>query len=86
MTIMILTYIRDTAIDAAGPVLTFYTEQQAVRTLKEAANSSESNIGKHPEDYIMYKCGMYNDQTGEVQAMEHVQLARAIDLVKGQQS
>lgn len=82
MTTYILTYIKDTAVQAAGPVLQFQTDMHAIRTLKNAANSKESNISKNPEDYIMFKSGLYDDQTGEIQGMKHEQLARAIDLVE----
>lgn len=81
---MILTFIKDTATEAAGPIMAFVNERQAVRALSDAANDPASNISKHPEDYHMYKCGMYDDQSGEVQGMTHVQIARAQDLVKVQ--
>lgn len=80
--IYILAYVKDTATEMAGPVMTFINERQAIRTLADSANSKDNNIGKHPKDYHMYKCGMYNDETGEVQALSHQLITRAEDLVK----
>lgn len=77
---MILVIIKDSAIDLAGPLLTFHTEQQAIRALKEEANNPQSNIGKHPEDYMMYQVGKFDEKTGLIEAYEMPQpLARAKD-------
>ena len=37
---------------------------QAVRGFKDIATDAEHEIGKHPEDYTLYRIGSYNDTTG----------------------
>ena len=75
-------YLRDlstvagTASSAAGAAA------GAALGSRGAVNGDKSAaVAAHPEDFIMYKIGMFDDQKGEYLPMEHVQLARGKDLV-----
>lgn len=55
----------------------------AIRNFTQAANSKESMIGLYPEDFSLFECGEYDEQTGKFslyKAIKHV--ANAIDLVQ----
>lgn len=53
----------------------------AVRSFGDAVNDSSTEYHKHPEDYIMFGIGQYDDQTGEFIQDKPVELAKALSLV-----
>lgn len=57
----------------------------AVRSFMDLANDLQTNVGRHPGDYVLYRCGAYNDLNGEllsVGALVHI--ADALSLVRQQ--
>lgn len=40
------------------------TDGLAVRAFADLANDQQTNIGRHPRDYTLYMCGIYDDNTG----------------------
>lgn len=51
------------------------TNGQAVRTFTDTANDQNSSIARHPNDYVLFCIGDYNDQNGKLtplMALEHV--------------
>lgn len=51
------------------------TNGAAVRSLSDLANDINTQIGRHPGDYILYCVGEYDDQTGAMlpcAPLEHV--------------
>ena len=60
----------------------FYeSDGAAVRAFGDIAADADHMIGKHPEDYSLYRCGMFDDQTGSVVDEKLSCLARAHELV-----
>lgn len=41
-----------------------HTDGMAVRALMDLVNDPNTNIGRHPRDYTLYMCGIYDDSTG----------------------
>lgn len=41
-----------------------HTDGLAVRAFADLANDLNTNIGRHPRDYTLYMCGIYDDATG----------------------
>lgn len=65
----------------------FFSHQDgaAVRILTDAAHDQNTMIGKHPEDFVLFKIGSYDDQLGQlspIAPIEHV--VDAISLFKTQ--
>lgn len=59
----------------------------AVRTLSDAVADPNSMFGRHPNDYVLYCIGQYDDSKGSMESsspLEHV--IDAIALVKAVQS
>lgn len=59
------------------------TDGAATRVLADLANDLQTNIGRHPGDYILYRVGTYDDSKGimtPIQPLEHV--VDAIALVR----
>lgn len=57
----------------------------AVRNLQDLANDPNTTIGRHPGDFVLYRCGGYDDASGQllpVSALQHI--ADALALVKQQ--
>lgn len=55
----------------------------AIRDFGDACNEQNSPFYKHPEDYVLYEIGLYNDQNGELSSLEAVKmLGAARDFVK----
>lgn len=46
----------------------------ALRALSDAVSDSKSPIGLHPEDYILYEVGSFDDLTGEVKAVSPIKM------------
>ena len=45
----------------------FYTQAdaQALRMFTDIALDADNDIGKHPEDYSLVRCGVWNDQDAQ---------------------
>lgn len=41
---------------------------QAIRGFKDIALDKDHEIGKHPEDYTLFRIGDFNDNTGEIRS------------------
>lgn len=46
----------------------------ALRALSDAVNDGKSTLAMHPEDYILYEVGSFDDQTGEIQGLTPIKL------------
>ncbi len=57
-------------------------EPMAMRAFGDLINDPESNAGKHPEDYTLFKIGTFNDTTAEVDWTSPVTLGNGIQYKK----
>lgn len=51
----------------------------AIRTFSDAANDTQTNINKHPEDFALFHIGHYDEETGEISGTNHTNLGLASD-------
>lgn len=54
---------------------------QAVRSFSDLANDPSTTIGRHPNDYVLYRVGGYDDSSGSllpVSTLEHIVDANAL--------
>ncbi len=68
--------IYDSAALAYNAPFSFGQMGQAVRAFADLASDPNSNISKHPQDYVLFMIGQYNDNTGVMEPMEHVRLGK----------
>ncbi len=54
---------------------------EATRGFKDIATDADHQIGKHPEDYTLYRIGSFNDNTGKMEGEELEKLATALEMV-----
>lgn len=56
--------IRDSKAEAFNPPFYKHTHGEAERDFTELTRKTDSMVHKYPEDYDLYYCGTYDDQTG----------------------
>ena len=56
-------------------------DASAVRSFGDIACDAEHPIGKHPEHYLLFRVGVFDDQTGDVVPEVPVCIAKAHELV-----
>lgn len=57
------------------------TDGLALRMLTDAANDSSTQLFKHPSDFVLYRCGAYDDNSGQllpVSVLEHIADVQAL--------
>lgn len=65
--IVILTAIRDRAVDAYHPIATVRHEGEAIRGFQDALTNPENKtFYRHPDDYDLYVVGTMDDTTGVI--------------------
>lgn len=63
------------------PVFAMRTHGEAMRAMAQAANDPSSQVGAHPEDYILYHVGTFDDQAGAVESVRHEPICKGIELI-----
>ena len=53
---------------------------QAIRGFKDIATDANHEIGKHPEDYTLYRVGTFNDTTGLMAGEDPEKLATGLEM------
>lgn len=57
-------------------------DQQAIRQFTDIANDLQTPIGRHPEDYILFSIGHFDNNHGTLHPKDPVNLGKAIHYVK----
>lgn len=73
--------IFDSASQAYMRPFFMQSDGQALRSFTDIAQDAEHEIGKHPEDYSLYRIGTYDDQKGVLHAEDKSCLATAEEVV-----
>lgn len=83
---MLIFAVRDSAVESFGTPIFQRTAAEATRSLSDEVNgrgTPNSAIKAHPEDYILYELGAFNQDTGVITPQETPQqVARAKDLIE----
>ena len=60
--------VYDTVAKVYGPPLAFLNAGEGVRWFSDMVNNpqDQSNIYKHPKDFVLFELGSYDDQSGEI--------------------
>ncbi len=53
----------------------------AIRTFGELSTDADHEVGKHPEDYSLFRIGIYDDNTAVITAETRSCLSTALELV-----
>lgn len=71
--------IYDTKAQFFGAVMTFLSLAAAGRAFQDALENEQSEMAKHPEDYILYKVGTFDEQNGVVEASPPIEVMRGLE-------
>jgi len=80
---LVICVVRDSAADAYGVPMFVPTVGIAVRSFTDGVNraEAENQLYQHPEDFVLYEAGTFDDQTARIEMLPDLrQLARASDL------
>lgn len=79
--------IYDTAATVFAQPFFAPSEAVAVRSFKDLVNGSDNKVAQHPEDYVLFHLGMYDDNTGGLEARGGGprQVLRGLDIKRVQQ-
>lgn len=77
---MVVCSIYDKATEAYMRPFFCHTEGEAMREFTSIANDLEHPVGRHPEDYALFRIGSFNDSTGDFDSIENRCLARAHEI------
>lgn len=76
--------IYDTKAECYNPPFFMPKKEMALRAFNDLANDGNTNISRHPEDYILYELAEFDDITGEVKSRLPVSLGHAIAKTQSQ--
>lgn len=79
--------IRDRAVNAFMQPWFSPSDGGAIRSFTDEINRAhpDNNLNKHPEDYDLYRIGMYDDQSGTIdpQLPEMIAVGKSVLKVSG---
>ena len=73
--------IYDTAAGAYMRPFFVQSDGQAIRAFKDLALDASHDVGKHPEDYSLFRIGVYDDNTAKLVPEDRECLATALEMV-----
>lgn len=74
--------VRDVKADAFGAPMSIATKGLALRSFSDACLQPNSELGRYPEDYMLYELGSYEPNSGKIDANAlPVFLASATDVI-----
>lgn len=71
--------IYDVKAGAYYPPFFKATDGLSIRDFTDMANDPNTMIGRHPEDYVLYQVGLWDDNKGELSPIKHVLLGKAVE-------
>lgn len=73
--------IFDTKADMFNQPFVFTTNGQAIRAFSDLAYDKNTFVGRHPEDYRLFKIGMFDDSTGLLESCRPEPLGMASEYI-----
>ena len=78
--------IFDTASGAYMRPFFAQSDGQATRSFKDISLDASHEIGKHPEDYSLWRIGIFDDNTAKINPEDKECLATALEMVAAAQT
>jgi len=63
-----------------------HNQDMAIRVFADCANNPEHQFGKHPEDYTLFKIGVFNDTKGRIDCGNPLSLGVGIEFLTAEYS
>lgn len=75
--------IFDSKVAAYNFPFTMRSNGEALRAFADMANDTSSRVGQHPEDYVLFAVGEFDDERGILTPLvPHETLGKAVELVR----
>lgn len=74
--------IYDTKAEHYGNPVFIRTDAEARRMFSQIAGDTETEIGKHPEDFLLYRLGTWDAEKGNITTEAGTCIAKAIEFTK----
>lgn len=63
----VLCAVLDTKASYHGRPFTARTTGEAIRIFSDGVRDKETPMNSHPEDYVLYQIGYFDDETGNIE-------------------
>lgn len=74
--------VYDIKAENAGGLITAHTDDEAKREFSILANDMQTQVGRHAEDFILYRIGVYDTNLPGITPCTAFPVCKAIDLRK----
>lgn len=74
--------IRDAKTETYSQPFMQMTDGQASRTFSDMVNNPEHPIGKHPEDYVLFQIGEFDDNNSVITPVDAISVINGVDLIE----
>jgi len=78
--------IYDTKAEQYGNPVFMRTDNEARRSFAQVAADPTTEIGKNPEDFLLYRLGTWDNEGGNIATEPGTCIAKAIEFVKKEQN
>jgi len=73
--------IYDTKAEFYGNPVYIRTDAEARRTFAQVAQDPQTEIGKHPEDFLLFRIGSWDAENGIIHTEPGVCIAKALEFL-----
>lgn len=73
--------VHDKAVGAFMPPFYAKSRGEAMRMFIDACSDANSNLSKHPADYVLFQCGEFEDGTGIFSSREPERVISSLEVV-----
>lgn len=78
---LVMVSVRDSALDAFMRPFFVPTTGAAVRAFSDEVRRKDSEMYRHPADYVLFELGSFDEESGRVENLDSPrQLVRGIDI------
>ena len=72
--------VYDKAVNAFMPPFFARSTGEAIRSFGDLAHDNSTNVCKHPSDFVLYRVGEFNDNSGLFAVVEPARLVGALEV------
>nr|QJB19254.1 MAG: nonstructural protein [Microvirus sp.] len=73
--------VYDAAVKAFAPPFYARSAGEAIRSFSQLATDTNSNVSRHPTDFVLFGLGSYDDATGLFASNEPMRLISASEIL-----
>lgn len=74
--------VYDKKAEAFGRLFQLHNDSMAIRSFTSSIVSADGHMAEYPEDYSLYRVGVFNDETGTVEGSEALRIITGLEAIK----